>query len=104
MLITALLVLLLAALIAACAQTQQENTAVPTQAGGVTNVPPPALDGQALLQDRCTRCHDLGRVEQTRKTADGWRTTVERMVGKGADLSPEEQEVLIQYLAQTYPQ
>jgi cytochrome c5 len=106
--IAAFLVLLLGVLIAACGQTQPESTAVPTQAGEATVAPtqiqaPPALDGQTLLEERCTRCHDLSRVEQARKTADEWRTTVERMVGKGANLTPQEQEALIQYLAETYP-
>jgi cytochrome c5 len=127
-LVTALLVLLLGALIAACGQTQPESTtppqgeatAAPTEPqappesttppqGEATAAPtelpslPPALDGRALLEERCTRCHDLSRVEQAHKTTDEWRTTVERMVGKGASLTPEEQGVLIQYLAETYP-
>jgi hypothetical protein len=54
------------------------------------------LDGQALVQERCVSCHDLGRVEQVGKT-------VERMVSKGANLSAEEQERVIEYLAEEYP-
>jgi hypothetical protein len=37
------------------------------------------------------------------KTEEEWRATVERMVGKGAQLDEAEQELLIQYLAETYP-
>jgi cytochrome c5 len=64
---------------------------------------PPAFDGQAMLQDRCTRCHSLSRVEGASKSEDAWRTTVERMVGYGAVLSTAELEDLVQYLAETYP-
>jgi hypothetical protein len=32
-----------------------------------------------------------------------WKATVERMVGKGANLSLAEQEAVIRYLADTYP-
>jgi len=60
-------------------------------------------DGAALLQERCTKCHSLDRVEAAKKTADEWKATVERMVGKGAQLSAAEQEALIQYLSETYP-
>jgi len=78
-----------------------------TEAPTATEVPPtegPAtLDGQSLLQDRCTVCHGLGGVERAKKTEEEWRATVERMVGKGAQLDEAEQELLIKYLAETYP-
>ena len=83
-------------------------TEVPaTEAPTATEVPPteePAtLDGQSLLQERCTGCHDLGRVERSEKTEEEWKATVEHMVGKGAQLDEAEQELLIKYLAETYP-
>jgi cytochrome c5 len=66
--------------------------------------PPTAgIDGQALLQDRCTGCHSLTRVETASKTAEAWEATVNRMIGYGVVLSAEELEVLVQYLAETYP-
>ncbi len=61
-------------------------------------------DGKKLLEERCVKCHDLGRTTSKKKTAEGWKATVERMVGKGAVLNAEEQQVLIDYLAKTYPQ
>jgi mono/diheme cytochrome c family protein len=79
----------------------------PTEAPTATEAPPtevPAiLDGQSLLQERCTVCHGLGGVERSKKTEEEWKATVERMVGKGAQLDEAEQELLIQYLAETYP-
>jgi cytochrome c5 len=63
----------------------------------------PALDGQKLLEERCTRCHSLDRVRQSRKSEAEWKATVERMVGKGAALSAQEIEAVVRYLAQTYP-
>ena len=64
----------------------------------------PELDGMELLQDRCAVCHTLGRVEAARKSLEGWQATVERMVGHGAVLTAEEQQVLVEYLAETYPE
>ncbi len=59
--------------------------------------------GKTLLEERCTKCHDLSRVTSKSKTLEEWKTTIERMVNKGADLDMDEQEILINYLAETYP-
>ena len=64
---------------------------------------PPSLDGEALVQERCTKCHSLDRVVRARKSVAEWTSTVQRMVGKGADLTPDEQAAVIEYLAETYP-
>ena len=81
--------------------------APPTEVPTATEVPPTeapaALEGQSLLEERCTVCHGLGGVERAKKTEEEWRTTVERMVGKGAQLDEAEQELVIKYLAETYP-
>ena len=37
-----------------------------------------------------------------KKTAEEWGKTVTRMVSKGAKLTNEEQQVLVDYLAKTY--
>jgi cytochrome c5 len=95
----AFLVLLLGSLFAACGGVTREDTAAPTTEEGA----PSTLDGKSLVEERCTECHDLGTVESAKKTAEEWKATVERMVGKGAQLNQAEQEVVIQYLAETYP-
>jgi cytochrome c5 len=64
--------------------------------------PSPAGDGAALLEERCTVCHGLDRTTSAQKTREEWEQTVVRMVGKGAELNEEEQEILIAYLAETY--
>ena len=105
----AFLILLGGSLIAACATGQQQVDTPDTQAPTPTEAPAtkdllPALDGQALVQERCTECHSLGRVERAGKTEAGWKANVERMVKKGTQLSQKEQIAVIQYLAETYPQ
>jgi cytochrome c5 len=96
-----LLVLLVGLLLAACGEAKEQTVAPATEQ---ENAPPAAVEGKTLLEERCTRCHDLGRVERARKTEEEWKATVERMVGKGAQLSQTEQELVIQYLTETYPQ
>lgn len=63
---------------------------------------PVSIDGEVLLQERCTDCHGLGRVTGAEKTRDGWEDTVTRMVNLGARLNDEERTALLDYLAQTY--
>ena len=62
-----------------------------------------ALDGNSLLEDRCTECHTLSRIENAEKTRDEWTRSVDRMVSLGAELNSEEREILLDYLEATYP-
>ena len=85
-----------------------ENTAteteVPTEEEIVEeNTPDPGAGGQMLLESRCTECHGLGRVSSFNGSADDWTAVIERMMRKGSQLSETEKEVLINYLAETYP-
>jgi hypothetical protein len=63
---------------------------------------PVSIDGETLLQDRCTECHSVSRVTNASKSSDEWEDTVVRMIAHGANLNDEEQAALIDYLAQTY--
>jgi cytochrome c5 len=63
---------------------------------------PASIEGESLLQERCTVCHSLSRVMQAQKTREKWEQTAARMVGKGAQLNAGEQATLIEYLAETY--
>ena len=95
------LMVLLGSLLTACGGAKGEAPVPTTEQ---EEAAPVTLDGKSLLEERCTRCHDLGRVERARKTKEEWKATVERMVEKGAQLSQAEQEQVIQYLTETYPQ
>ena len=95
-----LLVVLVGSLVAACGAAEDESAAPATEQ---EEAAPAALEGKTLLEERCTQCHDLGRVERAKKTKEEWKASVERMVGKGAQLNQAEQELLIEYLAETYP-
>ncbi len=62
----------------------------------------PAGKDSDLVDRVCTACHNNGRVFQSNKDADGWKTTVDRMVGKGADASAEQAAQIIAYLAKYF--
>jgi cytochrome c5 len=60
------------------------------------------ISGETLLEERCSTCHGTDRVTQASKTQEEWDQTVTNMVEKGAELTAEEQEVLVAYLAENY--
>lgn len=61
-----------------------------------------ALDGEALVQERCTVCHTAERIDNASKTAEEWASTVDRMIGYGAQLNDAERQAVIDYLAQAH--
>ena len=73
-----------------------------TPAAMVSPAPPGEPGGEELLQVRCTRCHTLDRVQAAAKTQAEWEATVERMRGKGAELTDAEAQTVVEYLTETY--
>ncbi len=59
-------------------------------------------EAAALLEQRCSVCHPSARPKSKQKTPEQWEATVTRMMGKGAQLTPEEKKGLIDYLSKTY--
>jgi len=79
-------------------------TACGTSSGGsASTTDTSSSGGQALLQDRCTACHSTRRITSAHFSADQWTQVVDSMIDRGARLSDQERQTLIDYLAQTYP-
>lgn len=58
------------------------------------------LEGKAVLEAKCKRCHSLDKVYgHDRVDRDHWAETVDKMVAKGAVLSDAEREALLDFLA-----
>ena len=122
-----LMVILALILLTACAKTAEPVTSVqpiatdqsetlPTQAqaepttSSSSPVQPPAvapadpetiaLQGQTLLEERCTVCHSLQKTTSTSASLEEWQTIVENMIQRGAKLSDEEKTILVQFLAE----
>lgn len=75
--------LILLTLIAACAQT----TATETQ------------DTRALIVERCSDCHSADRVfEADYTTEEEWSDIIDEMIEKGAEVSPEEKDEMVDWL------
>lgn len=63
----------------------------------------PAGAGKGVLLRACTRCHAVALITQQRKPPAEWAKTVDKMVGWGAPLPPEEKQTLVDYLAALHP-
>jgi cytochrome c5 len=85
-----IMVLLTSTLLTACASSTSSSSSAP-------------LDGQALLEQRCTDCHDISGITRMHGNAQQWASIVNQMVRRGAQLNAQEKQTLIDYLAQTYP-
>ena len=53
---------------------------------------------QALISEKIGGCHMLNFILGQNKTREEWSTTIDRMIGKGADVNAEEKELIIDYL------
>ena len=67
-----------------------------------SDVDPATLDGNALIDERCTVCHTRERIEMQDKDEEGWTETVDRMISYGADLDSAERQAVINYLVETH--
>lgn len=60
----------------------------------------PPGPGRDLVLGKCQACHDLGYVVDSKGITRGqWEEVVENMKVMGLQLTPEEEEVLLNYLA-----
>ena len=55
-----------------------------------------------LMNRTCTRCHAIDKVRGARKPADGWRVTLVDMRERGAQLSDQELEQLVEWLGRVW--
>jgi competence protein ComEA len=66
---------------------------IPATAQGLPDGP-----GKAALEASCTLCHGLNYITQSSRSASDWRDLVSDMVSRGAPLTLEEFEMVLQYL------
>jgi ferredoxin-NADP reductase/mono/diheme cytochrome c family protein len=58
-----------------------------------------------IMQQRCSRCHNLDRIFAARKDARGWAETVNRMRAlPDSGLSVSEADIIVSYLASQRPE
>lgn len=64
-------------------------------------LPPGA--GREEMQKVCSNCHELERSVSLRQDRDGWKTTINKMIGLGAQGTEQEFAATLEYLAANFP-
>jgi quinoprotein glucose dehydrogenase len=59
----------------------------------------PTGPGKALVQTACSQCHAIDVIVGQKRSREEWGDVVSRMVGNGAQLSDDDYNVVIEYLA-----
>ena len=77
------------------------TSASPSPSLPAADAPPPG-PGLDLIKQKCVACHPITMITSKRKTPEDWATTVDTMAGRGAEVSPEEIDIITQYLAKAY--
>lgn len=62
----------------------------------------PPGDGKAIVEVKCSVCHALTNVTDSALSQDDWRDTVQTMIDRGADLSKDDMDTVIRYLAKNF--
>ena len=58
--------------------------------------------GKELVLKQCRDCHDLDTVISENRTKDAWRKTLVKMGDRGAEMTDEQFEVIVNYLARNF--
>src|SRR5205823_14992217 len=74
----------------------------PSAAPASATAAPPAGAGLNLINERCGFCHSTAQIFSARKTPAEWAATVQSMADRGAEISPDEQQVIVAYLAKNF--
>lgn len=63
---------------------------------------PPAGPGLELIQRSCINCHDIYMITTKRKTPQQWAEVMDLMAARGAEVTPEEMQIIEEYLSQNF--
>ena len=58
-------------------------------------------EAEAVLSGSCTTCHPIDRINNARNSADAWRVVTLDMRERGAKISDEDLEKLVEWLGRT---
>ena len=102
--LAALLALALAVILVGCGPGEPDTLAPdpPAVENGDdgTTVMPEADPGLVLVETKCSGCHELARVWAKDTDRAGWDALVARMEANGLQVTAEERQTIIDYLAE----
>jgi uncharacterized membrane protein len=83
---TALLVIIVVGILAACTQAATDTTAADRS------------EAEILIDERCSTCHSASKVYSETLTREQWLSVFEDMIAKGADVDETETTIMIDWL------
>jgi hypothetical protein len=95
-------IFLIILIISACSSANVSQATEPLSSSTSPPASTSTIDGATLVSQRCTACHPITRIESAHHSAAQWQTIVDSMIRRGAQLTPEEETVVVNYLAATY--
>jgi len=57
-----------------------------------------AIDPETLITDKCSSCHSTSLVFSADYNEEGWSNTIDDMIEKGAKVTDEEKQIMIDWL------
>jgi virginiamycin B lyase len=64
----------------------------------------PDGEGKDAVQAICARCHDLSPItEGIGFSRDDWDAVIKSMIVMGANIPPQQAELIVNYLAKNFP-
>jgi hypothetical protein len=69
-----------------------------TERPAAEEIPLPPGKNVEVVANHCITCHSLETVAQQRQSLAGWQEIVDRMIGYGLEISPEEKQAILNYL------
>ncbi len=79
--------------------------ATPPAGGGAGSQGESALPdgpGRAIFVGNCAACHSMELPLDMRQSEAEWNATISQMVTYGAQITPQEQEILVKYATQHF--
>lgn len=58
--------------------------------------------GKEVVQRQCLSCHNVRIATNKRGNEDDWADTVSKMIGRGANISDDDAETIVEYMAAHY--
>jgi virginiamycin B lyase len=75
-----------------------------TATAAAAQAPLPDGEGRRIVETSCVRCHELARVTGAGYTAADWRNVIAMMRNVGVAIPAPQEETLVAYLAQHFPE
>lgn len=62
----------------------------------------PPGPGKAVVESKCKQCHSLKNITKQHQDVKWWAGTLDKMVERGLEIEPDEQDQVLKYLAKNF--